>query len=123
MDDCLFCKIISGEIPSTVVYQDEDCIAIRDINPQTPTHVLVMPRKHFKNLTEAAEADPELVGRLMRACAKVARQEPPLLFHGFYSSKEMFPAPDAFAAKLFLFYISRIVTMKATLLSSSTYPS
>ena len=75
MDDCLFCKIISGEIPSTVVYQDEDCIAIRDINPQTPTHVLVMPRKHFKNLTEAAEADPELVGRLMRACAKVARQE------------------------------------------------
>ena len=66
MDDCLFCKIISGEIPSTVVYQDEDCIAIRDINPQTPTHVLVMPRKHFKNLTEAAEADPELVGRLTR---------------------------------------------------------
>ena len=62
MDDCLFCKIISGEIPSTVVYQDEDCIAIRDINPQTPTHVLVMPRKHYKNLTEAAEADPELVG-------------------------------------------------------------
>ena len=51
MDDCLFCKIISGEIPSTVVYQDEDCIAIRDINPQTPTHVLVMPRKHYKNLT------------------------------------------------------------------------
>ena len=76
MDDCLFCKIISGEIPSTVVYQDEDCIAIRDINPQTPTHVLVMPRKHFKNLTEAAEADPELVGRLMRACAKVATASP-----------------------------------------------
>ena len=75
MDDCLFCKIISGEIPSTVVYQDDDTISIRDINPQTPTHVLVMPRKHFKNLTEAAEADPELVGRLMRACAKVARQE------------------------------------------------
>ena len=64
-----------------------------------------------------------ILARLMRACAKVARQEPPLLFHGFYSSKEMFPAPDAFAAKLFLFYISRIVTMKATLLSSSTYPS
>ena len=54
MDDCLFCKIISGEIPSTVVYQDEDCIAIRDINPQTPTHVLVMPRKHYKNLTATA---------------------------------------------------------------------
>lgn len=73
--DCLFCKIIAGEIPSAVVYQDEDCIAIRDINPQAPTHVLVMPRKHFQNLTEAALADPALVGRLMRVCALVAQQE------------------------------------------------
>lgn len=73
--DCLFCKIIAGEIPSTIVYQDEDCIAIRDINPQAPTHVLVMPRKHYQNLTEAAQADPELVGRLMRACVEVAKLE------------------------------------------------
>ena len=73
--DCIFCKIIAGEIPSDKVYEDESVLAFRDINPQAPTHVLVMPRKHYKNLTEAAETDPELVGRLMRACAKVARQE------------------------------------------------
>ena len=62
--DCLFCKIIAGEIPSTIVYEDADCIAIRDINPQAPTHVLVIPR-----------ADPALVGRLMRACTEVAKRE------------------------------------------------
>ena len=69
--DCLFCKIIAGEIPSTIVYEDADCIAIRDINPQAPTHVLVIPRTHYANLTEAAAADPALVGRLMRACTEV----------------------------------------------------
>ena len=73
--DCLFCKIIAGEIPSTVVYQDEDCVAIRDINPQAPTHVLVMPRKHNCCLTPAATEDPALVGRLMQACVKVAKLE------------------------------------------------
>ena len=73
--DCLFCKIIAGEIPSTVVYQDEDCVAIRDINPQAPTHVLVMPRKHYCCLTPAATEDPTLVGRLMQACVKVAKLE------------------------------------------------
>ena len=73
--DCLFCKIIAGDIPSTIVYQDEDCIAIRDIAPQAPTHVLVMPRKHFCCLTTAATEDPELVGCLMKACVKVAEIE------------------------------------------------
>ncbi len=73
--DCLFCKIIAGEIPSTIVYEDADCIAIRDINPQAPTHVLVIPRAHYANLTEAATADPALVGRLMRACTEVAKRE------------------------------------------------
>lgn len=73
--DCLFCKIIAGDIPSTIVYQDEDCIAIRDIAPQAPTHVLVMPRKHFCCLTTAATEDPELVGRLMKVCVKVAELE------------------------------------------------
>ena len=73
--DCLFCKIIAGEIPSTIVYEDADCIAIRDINPQAPTHVLVIPRAHYANLTEAAAVDPALVGRLMRACTEVAKRE------------------------------------------------
>ena len=73
--DCLFCKIIAGEIPSTVVYQDEDCVAIRDINHQAPTHVLVMPRKHYCCLSTAATEDPTLAGRLMQACVKVAKLE------------------------------------------------
>lgn len=73
--DCLFCKIIAGEIPSTVVYQDENCIAIRDINPQAPTHVLVIPRKHYCCLTTAATEAPTLVGNLMKACVKVAELE------------------------------------------------
>ena len=73
--DCLFCKIIAGEIPSTLVYEDADCIAIRDINPQAPTPVLVIPRTHYRNLTEAAAADPALVGRLMRVCSEVAKRE------------------------------------------------
>ena len=72
--DCIFCKIIAGEIPSALVYQDENCVAIRDINPQAPVHVLLMPRKHVRNLNEAA-ADPELLGKLMQACAAVAKQE------------------------------------------------
>ena len=62
--DCLFCKIIAGEIPSTIVYEDADCIAIRDINPQAPTLVLVIPRAHYANLTVAAAAGGGLL--LMR---------------------------------------------------------
>jgi histidine triad (HIT) family protein len=72
--DCLFCRIVSGEIPSTIVYQDEDCLAFRDINPQAPTHVLVIPRAHFSSLNEAA-SDPALLGRLLAVCAKVAKME------------------------------------------------
>ncbi len=72
--DCIFCKIIAGEIPSPHIFEDEACIAIRDINPQAKVHCLVMPKKHIANLTEAS-ADPELLGKLMAACAKVAAQE------------------------------------------------
>ena len=85
--DCLFCKIIAGEIPSTIVYEDADCIAIRDINPQAPTHVLVIPRAHYANLTEAAAVDPALVGRLMRACTEVAKRE------GVRRAERAAPAP------------------------------
>ena len=74
--DCLFCKIIAGEIPSTIVYEDADCIATpRHPKPHGPHHVLVIPRTHYANLTEAAAADPALVGRLMRACTEVAKRE------------------------------------------------
>ncbi len=72
--DCLFCKIVSGEIPSTIVYQDEDCVAFRDINPQAPTHVLVIPRQHFASLSEAAQ-NPALLGHLLSVCAGIAKAE------------------------------------------------
>lgn len=73
--DCLFCKIVSGDIPSTVVYEDDDVFAFRDINPQAPTHVLVIPRKHVLGLATAEKADAELLGKLMLAAAEVARIE------------------------------------------------
>jgi len=71
--DCLFCRIIRGEIPATLVAEDEHCIAFRDIAPQAPTHVLVVPREHVATLD--AVTDPALVGRVMHLAAEVARQE------------------------------------------------
>jgi len=73
MNDCIFCKIIAGEIPSERVYEDEDVIAIRDINPQAKVHVLVMPKHHVADLTEAA-AQPELLAKVFCAAAKVAEK-------------------------------------------------
>src|SRR4051812_9415359 len=72
-DDCLFCRIVRREIPSPLVYESPDCVAFRDINPQAPTHVLVIPRKHVASLNEAADAN--LMGQLMLAAAAVAQQE------------------------------------------------
>ena len=70
--DCLFCKIIRGEIPSTKVYEDDAVYAFRDINPQTPVHVLIVPRKH---MADALECDPETAGRVLEAAKKIAAQE------------------------------------------------
>lgn len=75
MDNCLFCRIIRGEIPSSKVYEDDKTFAFRDINPQAKTHVLVVPKTHYANVTECAGADPELAGYLLAVCAKVAEQE------------------------------------------------
>ncbi|HEX6729235.1 MAG TPA: histidine triad nucleotide-binding protein [Pyrinomonadaceae bacterium] len=75
MADCLFCKIISGEIPSDSVHQDERCVVIRDINPQAPTHVLVIPREHMESLDEAGAGDELLLGHLLRVGARIANQE------------------------------------------------
>ena len=71
--DCLFCRIIRGEIPATVVAEDEHGVAFRDIGPQAPTHILVVPRQHVSTLDEVT--DPLLIGRLMSLAAEVARQE------------------------------------------------
>ncbi len=73
--DCLFCKIIDGEIPSDRVYEDDEVIAFRDINPTAPTHVLVIPRKHIATALDAEPADAALLGKLMLAANEVARRE------------------------------------------------
>ncbi len=70
---CLFCKIVAGEIPATVVREDEQTLAFRDISPQAPTHVLVIPRIHVTSLWELE--DPEVAGACLHAAAEVARQE------------------------------------------------
>ena len=73
--DCLFCKIIAGQIPTGIVHRDEHLTAIRDINPRAPTHILVMPNRHIAGVADAGAADQELLGALLLAAAGVARQE------------------------------------------------
>jgi len=75
MSDCLFCKIIAGDIPADIVYQDDDVIAFRDINPQAPTHVLVIPRKHIATINDLTPGDAPLVGQMYLATKTVAEQE------------------------------------------------
>jgi histidine triad (HIT) family protein len=70
--DCLFCRIAAREIPATVVHEDSDTVAFEDRNPQAPTHVLVIPRKHIATMNDIAAGDEVLVGKLYRAGAKVA---------------------------------------------------
>lgn len=75
MENCLFCKIVAGEIPSAKVYEDEAVYAFRDINPQAPTHVLVVPKAHIPSIGETNGADDATLAACVRACAKVAAQE------------------------------------------------
>ena len=75
MSDCLFCKIVARTIPAALIYEDELVIAFDDINPQAPTHTLVIPRKHFTSIAELQEEDVALLGRLMLAGNKVAQQK------------------------------------------------
>ena len=75
MTDCLFCAIASGDIPADVVYSDDAVVAFRDINPQAPVHVLVIPRAHHANVAEIAAADPALAGLLLAAAGEVAAQQ------------------------------------------------
>ena len=72
---CLFCRIVAGEIPADVVLETPDSVAFRDINPQAPVHVLVIPRAHHPDVGTLATADPELAGRLLRDVAAVAAAE------------------------------------------------
>jgi histidine triad (HIT) family protein len=72
-DDCLFCRIIRREIPATLVYESPDCVAFRDINPQAPTHILVIPREHVASLNDATDA--AMLGRLSLVAAELAKKE------------------------------------------------
>ncbi len=71
--DCIFCKIVAGEIPAAKLYEDERAVVFGDINPQAPTHALVIPRRHVASLNEASEADEALLGHLLLVAARVAR--------------------------------------------------
>ena len=74
MSDCIFCKIVGGEIPSDFVYQDEEIVVFRDVNPQAPTHLLIIPRKHIARLSEADEQDAALLGHILLVAKKLAQQ-------------------------------------------------
>ena len=74
-EDCLFCKIVAGEIPAAKVYENDRVVAFRDINPQAPTHVLVIPRAHIASLSESSEDDEALLGHLLLTAAFVAHGE------------------------------------------------
>ena len=73
--DCLFCRLVTGEIPAAKVHEDELVVAIRDINPQAPTHMLVMPVAHVASAADLSDADGPLLGRLFAVAAELARQD------------------------------------------------
>ncbi len=75
MTDCLFCKILDGDIPADIVYESDTAIAFRDINPQAPTHVLIIPRQHISTINDISAADHALVGTLFTAAQEIAADE------------------------------------------------
>jgi histidine triad (HIT) family protein len=72
--DCLFCRIVAGHIPATIVHTDEHVIAFKDINPQAPLHALIVPRRHIASLNELGPEDDGLVGEMVRRAAALARE-------------------------------------------------
>lgn len=73
MEDCIFCKIIKGEIPSEKVYEDDEIMAFKDINPVAPIHILVVPKKHIESLLEVKEEDAEIISKIYKAINKMAK--------------------------------------------------
>ncbi len=72
--DCLFCKIINKQIPSTIIYKDDKALAFKDVNPQAPVHILIIPLKHISTVPDIEPQDNELVGHLFQVANKIARQ-------------------------------------------------
>lgn len=75
MESCIFCRVISGDIPAKIVYQDEQVVAIEDIAPIAPVHILIIPRKHFENALDLESEDNELIGHLFQTAAHIARDK------------------------------------------------
>ena len=75
MDECIFCKIVRGEMPATIVYKDEQVTAFRDIRPVAPTHILVVPNKHIASMNEVAEHDEQLLGHMLTVVKLIADRE------------------------------------------------
>ena len=73
-DDCLFCKIATGEIPAKIVYEDDQLLAFEDVNPQAPFHALIIPRRHISTLNDVQEADEALLGRMLTRAAQIAKE-------------------------------------------------
>jgi histidine triad (HIT) family protein len=91
MTDCLFCKILAGQVPAKKVYEDDKAFAFEDIRPQAPTHVLIIPKKHIVDIKEAGAADSELIGYCNIVAAKIARERG--LEHGYRTVYNV--GPDA----------------------------
>lgn len=75
MSDCIFCKIIDREIPSQIVYEDDDVIAFNDVNPVAPVHVLIIPKKHIPTTADLAEEDAALIGKIFLVAKKIAEEK------------------------------------------------
>ena len=74
MSDCLFCRIVAGEIPAKLVAQTPECVAFRDVNPQAPLHVLVIPKRHISTLNDLTAADDSLIGEMTRRASAIAKE-------------------------------------------------
>ncbi len=74
-EDCIFCKVVDGSIPSDKVFEDEKCVAFNDISPQAPTHILIVPRQHIESLDKAGVSDRETLGHLLLTAAQIARDK------------------------------------------------
>ena len=75
MDECIFCRIVSGKIPSQRVYEDGEVLAIRDINPQAPVHLLVLPKAHVASVSDVSKSDTQLIGAIILAATHLAKTE------------------------------------------------
>ena len=73
--DCIFCQIVAGKVPSEILYRDEEVIAFRDINPQAPTHLVIIPKRHILSLAHLSEAESPLIGHMVNIANQLAKRE------------------------------------------------